>query len=150
MSCAGSPHGGEGRRPRSVDGSVPRNIFEDGSPPATPEQFVEELNQVGSTAFQFTVADVPAVLSLLAGISDEKEEEGSAEESSRCDPRGGPPPPAVNFQRSLRKQKRSSMQSARTSCCMLYAVPAVCCTAVCCTCCMLYSCILYAVYSDTA
>ena len=35
------------------------------------------------------------------------------------------------------------MQSARTSYCMLYAVPAVCCTAVCCTCCMLYSCILY-------
>ena len=88
MTGAGSPHGGEGRRPRNVDGSVPRDIFEVGSQPATPEQFVAELNQVGSTAFQFTVADVPAVLSLLAGISDETEEEGSEEESSRCDPRG--------------------------------------------------------------
>ena len=37
MSCAGSPQGGEGRRPRSADGSVSRNIFEDGSQPATPE-----------------------------------------------------------------------------------------------------------------
>ena len=61
MSCAGSPRGGEGRRPRSVDGSVPRNIFEDGSQHATPEQFVEELNQVGSTAFPFTVDDVAYV-----------------------------------------------------------------------------------------
>ena len=92
MSCAGSPHEGEGRRSRNADGSVPRDIFEVGSQPATPEKLVAELNQVGSTAFQFTVADVPAVLSLLAGISDETDEEGSEEESSRCDPRGDPPP----------------------------------------------------------
>ena len=94
MSDAGSPHGGEGRRSRNVGGSVPRDISEVGSQPATPEQWVEELNQVGSTAFPFTVADVPAVMSLLAGISDEAEEEGRAEVSSSCDPRGDPPPSA--------------------------------------------------------
>ena len=57
---------------------------------------------------------------------------------------------AVKVDQPKKSLSTTSMQSARTSCCMLYAVPAVCCTAVCCTCCTLYSCILYAVYSDTA
>ena len=70
MSDAGSPHGGEGRRSRNVEGSVPRDIFEVGSQPATPEQFVEELNQVGSTAFPFTVADVPAIREARKGAFD--------------------------------------------------------------------------------
>ena len=96
MQYPGRPHGGEGRSASDDVGSVASDIFEGGSQ-LEAQEMVEELNQVGSTAFPFTVADVPAVMSLLAGISDEAEEEGRAEVSSSCDPRGDPPPSARSW-----------------------------------------------------
>ena len=48
MSCAGSPHEGEGRRSRNADGSVPRDIFEIGSQPSSSVMTAAEMPLQGA------------------------------------------------------------------------------------------------------
>eukprot|EP01048_Picozoa_sp_COSAG05_P001741 COSAG05_NODE_60_length_23142_cov_25.372130_18_plen_103_part_00 len=96
MQYIDRPLGREGRSRSEDVGSTTSDILEDGTQ-FEAQELVEELNQVGMRSVRFTLDDVPAVLSLLAGIEDAVDEGESDADHLSSDSRGSPPLPALLY-----------------------------------------------------